>query len=108
METSFTPGPWFANRNGFSTVYIEAKIGGGLIQEIAACGPNANGQYEQEANARLISAAPELLEALQQAIACGMVPSSSAKEGGAAAFARQVVVADMIRSAIAKAIGSQS
>jgi hypothetical protein len=56
-----------------------------------------------EANARLIAAAPDLLEALVQAVACRMVPISSAREGGACAFARHAVVADMIRDAIAKA-----
>ena len=54
---------------------------------------------------RLIAAAPELLEALIEAVDCGMVPTSSAKEGGAARHSRQVEVADMIRAAIAKATG---
>lgn len=45
----------------------------------------------------------ELLAALEAAVECGIVPSSSAKEGGAAKYARQVVVADKIRDAIAKA-----
>ena len=47
----------------------------------------------------------ELLAALVAAIECGIVPSSSAKEGGAAKYARQVIVADQIRDAIAKAKG---
>ena len=62
----FTPGPWFITGN--MTRYIEARIGGGLIQEVAACGPTEadNGYGEQQmANARLIAAAPELLEALE-------------------------------------------
>lgn len=58
-----------------------------------------------EDDARLTSAAPELLEALQAAIDCGMVPISSAKEGGASTHSRQVHVADQIRAAIAKATG---
>ena len=60
-----TPGPWFEHREGFSTVYIEARIGGGMIQEVAACGPCDKGSEQQSANAKLIAAAPELLEALQ-------------------------------------------
>ena len=60
-----TPGPWFEHREGFSTVYIEARIGGGMIQEVAACGPTEKGSDAQSANAMLIAAAPELLEALQ-------------------------------------------
>jgi len=64
-EFKGTPGPWFEYREGFSTVYVEAKLRDGLIQEVAACGPTEAGQESQSANARLIAAAPELLEALQ-------------------------------------------
>lgn len=63
--SGFTKGEWFSKREGQSTVYIECRIGGGWLQEVAACGPTANGSEEQEANARLISAAPDLLEALE-------------------------------------------
>ncbi len=66
-EAKHTPGLWFTHRTGFSTVYIEARIGGGMLQEVAACGPTAEGSEQQEANARLIAAAPELLEALIEA-----------------------------------------
>jgi hypothetical protein len=51
------------------TKYIEAKIGNGWIQEVASVGPTeADKGYgaQQEANARLIAAAPELLEALRE------------------------------------------
>lgn len=64
-EFKGTPGPWFEYREGFSTVYVEAKLRDGVIQEVAACGPTEAGQEAQSANARLIAAAPELLEALQ-------------------------------------------
>lgn len=60
--------------------------------------------YAKEA-ARLIAAAPEMLEALIEATACGMVPISSVKDGGASTHSRQVRCADMIRAAIAKATG---
>ncbi|MGJ7299750.1 hypothetical protein [Morganella morganii] len=59
-----TPGPWVEHRNGFSTVYVEARLRQGVIQEVAACGPTEAGSEAQSANARLIAAAPELLEAL--------------------------------------------
>lgn len=39
-------------------------------------------------------------EAVQAAIDCGMVPSSSAKDGGAAKYGEQVRVADMLRAAL--------
>lgn len=60
-----TKGEWFAKRDGWSTIYIECRTGGGMLQEVAACGPTGNGSEEQEANAKLIAAAPCLLEALQ-------------------------------------------
>ena len=50
-----------------------------------------------------MAAAPDLLAALEAAVACGMVPISSAAEGGAVRHSKQVQVADMIRAAIAKA-----
>lgn len=43
----------------------------------------------------------QMLKALQAAVECSMVPKSSAREGGAMAYARQAQVADMIRDAIA-------
>jgi len=45
--------------------YVEARIGGGMIQEVACCGPTQTHE-QSDANARLIAAAPELLEAIRQ------------------------------------------
>lgn len=78
-------------------MYVEARIDGGLIQEVAACGPTQEGQQQQEANARLISAAPEILEALtnlcaDESVRNGDVPCS---------------LYDAARAAIAKATGAQ-
>lgn len=67
----FTPGPWIIS--GRMTKYVEARIGGGLIQEVASCGPtDADGGYgeQQHANALLIAAAPDLLEALEECLPC--------------------------------------
>lgn len=68
-EAKHTPGPWCTHRNGFSSVYIEARVGGGMLQEVACCGPTNEGSDQQEANARLIAAAPELLDALRGLLA---------------------------------------
>lgn len=65
MEAKPTPGPWFTKREGFSTVYVEARISGGLLQEVAACGPTQAGSEQQEANARLIAQAPDMLRILR-------------------------------------------
>lgn len=69
MGIKHTPGPWFIT--GSMTKYVEARIPGRMIQEVAACGPTAadDGYGEQQmANARLIAAAPDLLEALEYAV----------------------------------------
>ena len=66
-NATHTPGPWFTHREGFSTVYIEARIGGGMIQEVAACGPTAEGPQQQTANANLIAEAPNMLAMLKRA-----------------------------------------
>lgn len=67
-EHKFTPGPWFTHREreSSSTMYVEARIGGGLIQEVAACGPTNEGWLQTEANANLIAAAPDLYKALER------------------------------------------
>ena len=73
LAQAATPGPWYAT--GKLTRYVEARIDGGLIQEVAACGPTkADGGYgpQQEANASLIAAAnpaaiTELLDRLEAA-----------------------------------------
>lgn len=83
MMHAFTQGPWFTHREGFSTVYVEARISGGMIQEVAACGPTEAGSEQQEANARLIAAAPDLLAALQE-IADSCYPSATCNKARAA------------------------
>lgn len=59
-----TPGPWYANRPGMFTTYIEASLGGGIIQEVAAVGPTAAPE-QAEANAKLIAEAPAMFAELQ-------------------------------------------
>ena len=61
MKAKHTPGPWFTLREGFSAIYVEARIEGGMLQEVAMCGPTEAGASQQEANAALIATAPELL-----------------------------------------------
>lgn len=93
-----TPGPWFTPEKLYQTRYIEARIGGGMLQEVAACGPTEV-PSQQEANARLIAAAPELLSLLVDAV----TSFADSVEGGEA---DEWVIA--CRTAIAKATGSAS
>ncbi len=68
-----TPGPWAVfRRDGYST-YIHAINEGGEINtfQVASCHSATSRKYfptrgEAEANARLIAAAPDLLEALKE------------------------------------------
>ena len=52
---TFTPGPWYVD------AYKNVMAQGGLVAF-----PGIGAGFDQEANARLISAAPELLDALTQ------------------------------------------
>ncbi len=98
-----TPGPWLIYDNG-TFVYALGNGGTNVFwADVQSAGSERASLSEKRANARLIAAAPELLDALKAAVDCGMVPNSSASEGGAARYSRQVIVADMIRDAIAKA-----
>lgn len=102
-----TPGPWFTKREGFSTVYVEARIGQGMLQEVAACGPTEAGPAQQDANARLISAAPDLLDVARKFVAWSEAENNHKET----TFWERV---DMVReldaaaaAAIAKAEGAQ-
>jgi hypothetical protein len=59
----YTPGPWRIHRNSSTTV--EAPF---IRNTVASCGSWGNNQRdvlpEQEANARLVSCAPEMAEML--------------------------------------------
>lgn len=109
MDTKHTPGPWRTDHHEHNEPHQNIRIKGSYRTVCTVWiddAPVPDYNAEQESNARLIAAAPELLEALKAAIDCGMVPVSSASEGGAAAHSIQVRVADQIRKAIAKAEGT--
>ena len=62
MENKHTPGPWHIGvRQPNSDKFIYGPNG----SEVANCDRQTNFPHENEANARLIAAAPELLGALQ-------------------------------------------
>lgn len=65
MKTNHTPGPWHIN----GEYHIYAKTAqGALPVRVAQAVPLRNGNSDERgANARLIAAAPELLEALKYA-----------------------------------------
>ena len=104
-KTKHTPGPWRTKREGFSTVYVEARIDGGLIQEVAACGPTEAGLEQQEANARLIAAAPDLLEALQEMVAGDAEAIEEAQALGVPFSENTLAAFRQAHAAIARATG---
>ena len=89
MTTKHTPGPWTLDDRGYK--YIVHKPGDGYItRDICRMDSSTMAAFAQEANARLIAAAPDLLEALK------MLLGSTSYDPNAACKAR---------AAIAKATG---
>ena len=97
MSTHFTPGPWKRHDRAELTI-----IGAGCC--VATCGGYSDNQRdpdelhgEQLANARLIAAAPDLLEALERLmVECDLVSEDAVK-----AYANA-------RAVIAKATGGEA
>lgn len=59
----YTPGPWRVGTNHPAELFCTAE---GV--RVADCSTNTRPEAEQEANARLMAAAPELVEALTAAL----------------------------------------
>lgn len=95
-----TPGPWWIGEphqddEGFTEIPIHASIKGivnSLLTPAVLCLQFENMEGMQEANARLIAAAPELLAACEIALA-NLVP----------AYASDHLVIKSLRAAISKA-----
>jgi len=92
--TEYTKGPWSWERGDAGQWFLKPGV---LIAESSDGTPGGDGI--DRSNARLIAAAPDLLEALR----VGIIPKSTAKDGGAPSHSEQVRCADMCRDAIAKA-----
>jgi hypothetical protein len=82
METKHTPGPWRYQENSDAYTHI---VRAGTDDYICGCGQGSDGTCE--ANARLIAAAPELLEALEEFVA---------SRGASTDFARAYVKAEAV------------
>lgn len=109
MEEKHTPGPWYAVDNG---VYWEIGIGPDKYSPKIGdvCASKHRGKDEdpvdgllvEEANARLIAAAPELLEALEE-IRSAAIDLDQDEESSVTALENAIRKA---RLAIAKARGT--
>ncbi|WP_313327719.1 hypothetical protein [Enterobacter oligotrophicus] len=94
-EFKGTPGPWSVDRNNVHTgriATIHHCIGNDWVEVWSPDWPDT--EEKQEANAKLIAAAPDLLEALQACL--GWVNNGIAREVHEKAFA-----------AISKALGEE-
>lgn len=98
MNTTHTPGPWYADKIQDRTAYNIFMPGYGSAGASVQHCSNATGCMgpEVEYNARLIAAAPDLLAALQTLVrAIDRLPGNNPLDG----------LADEARSAIARATG---
>jgi len=69
MSAQHTPAPWLITGEDKSFVYaLGPKNTNRFWVNVQAAGPEAIGQEEKEANARLIAAAPDLLAALKAVV----------------------------------------
>lgn len=114
METKHTPGPWHVERRFSCWAIVDSKPSDLAYQDDAPrfyngepCGSvTSRGRTveELEANAKLIAAAPELLDALQW-----ILRSAGYENGQAPETLRELRAGrkyfDQARAAVAKAIG---
>lgn len=77
MEGKYTPAPWSANWNGY--YYQIDSESDGQIGDVCASLFIDDNKDKGKTNARLIAAAPELLEALQAIIEIGKRDLSNKK-----------------------------
>lgn len=109
--TQHTPGPWQAVKDQFGGTVGATRIdaaNGHAVAYARERGPNG---HDGEANARLIAAAPELLEALKE-LARLVHQNNALQHAGievsADAWGQMYQVTNEARAAIAKAEGGAS
>ena len=99
-----TPGPWAVERDAEGRLHVVE----GDFLDVAEVGYLSG--PDPEANARLIAAAPELLEALEQLFRIGEFYSSAIEHDNYGEHGRKMDLAEwatLAQAAIAKAKGEQ-
>lgn len=88
-SSKHTPGPWFYSQESIDHDWYIVTINGGLIVA------NVNSHWRQVANARLVAAAPDLLEALKAVVSAWEVtgPIEAAERMDAAIHAARAAIA---------------
>ncbi len=92
-----TPGPWYAHMNGEGSFCIKAGTDYDISPTLASRSKWKSDAERSNANARLIAAAPELLEALEDCLRW--------IEADEWTYGRTFSTGDRIRTAIEKATG---
>ena len=98
MSAKHTPGPWTAQNDGRDIINIQHSNNdpGAISMTLAKVTARMTWRSQAEANARLIAAAPELLEALK---ACDEAMSYMSE------YDIPLTLPGQVKAAIAKAIG---
>ncbi|MFN4037330.1 hypothetical protein [Comamonas aquatica] len=103
-KAKHTPGPWQYYYDPADHYVHKIRVGAGLVCQMPGWAIHDAMKVEQEANARLIAAAPDLLEALQ--ITRGNI-ASLGPAGALTPYTSYQEWLAMVDAAIAKALGGQ-
>ena len=98
-QAKHTPGPWYVEQDGDAWKINSDECGIALVHDPIAI--ELDRADEIEANARLIAAAPELLEALDE-LTTLLLPDNPKPKGGLCETCRRLAF-ETVRAAIAKA-----
>lgn len=105
-SATHTPGPWIAE--SFDR-YVREEATGGTIAQICKDDGHVDAKTRQpmpfDANARLIAAAPDLLQALRNLVACFDTTSPDHEafwegEAESAAYAERHITSDQVRERV--------
>jgi hypothetical protein len=107
METKYTPPPWIASGPYVQALYTPAVVGKPFYRDIARTDTHLSTPQDSAANAILMAASPELLEALLNALP--YVTDVLDNPEQLACFKKGVVHGHVkqMRNAIEKATGEQ-
>lgn len=106
--SNYTSGPWQVKPNSVGGPTVGPE--GSVVADIRTYGgPHVGGRQhpQTDANARLIAAAPDLLEALQEVVAGDAEEIEDAKRLGVPFPDEMLAAYHKARAAIAKATGEQ-
>ena len=106
-KTKHTPGPWVVRTIDQSLATVETQDGRYIIGNAGQLRADdwKTGHIERRANARLIAAAPELLEALQEMVAGDAEAIEEAQALGVPFPEEMLATFKKARAAIARATG---